>query len=435
MAAYVANNILFDTNSGNHAVAPTPALGELIIVIVAHTGSVATPTVSDNNADGKGSYTLISPACVKATSADAMFVFVRNALIGSATATTITAVQGTTTGGGIVAFRVSGMWRTGARAIRQVAVQQNQGAGTPAPVLTQAALTTNMLIGAVFNATSPATMTARTSFTERNDVGYATPTTGLETITRDTGETGTTQTWGSASGSAFCSIMVELDATVRFPEFATVANGDSFTRADEHPVAGNWMKFAGTGLSDGMFLTSNQLVTDGLGFCGSLWRREEYYQVEAFVKIATQNNVVGKMLKFMLQHHTQGAFPPLDGTAPSQDGYQLSVDENNTDEWLLTRIDNGTQTPIRNITALAIASGDQMGAENVNGDIAFYKKAGAGAWAFVGAATDTTYKRGWVGIVCGTNDILFDDFGIGGQVVPKAQAVIARQAIGMAGSR
>jgi hypothetical protein len=56
-------------------------------------------------------------------------------------------------------------------------------------------------------------MTPRASFTERSDGGYATPAAGLETMSRDSGETGTTQTWGSASASAYCSLVLELDTT------------------------------------------------------------------------------------------------------------------------------------------------------------------------------------------------------------------------------
>jgi hypothetical protein len=86
-------------------------------------------------------------------------------------------------------------------------------AATPTCVLNSAALTTNALIGAVFNGTNPATMTPRASWTERADVGYATPTSGLEVMSRDSGETATSIAWGGTSASAFCASVFELDIT------------------------------------------------------------------------------------------------------------------------------------------------------------------------------------------------------------------------------
>src|SRR5262249_36569936 len=84
---------------------------------------------------------------------------------------------------------------------------------TPAPVFGASALTGNVTLGAVFNANNPAAMTPPTSWTEQNDTGYNTPTTGQEYVSRDSGFTGTTITWGNASGSAFSAITVELDTT------------------------------------------------------------------------------------------------------------------------------------------------------------------------------------------------------------------------------
>jgi hypothetical protein len=56
-------------------------------------------------------------------------------------------------------------------------------------------------------------MTTVTNWTERQDVGFANDTNGLEVITRDSGFTGTTMTWGSSSASRFASMIIELDTT------------------------------------------------------------------------------------------------------------------------------------------------------------------------------------------------------------------------------
>lgn len=206
----------FDTNSGTHTVTATPAVDDLIIIIAANSGNVLTTAPTDNQG---GLYVQIN-TCVKASSADTMKAWVRTTKIASATSTVFTHAIGTSTGGGIAVMKATGVARTGLSAIRQSAVQTNQAAaGTPTPVFAGAALTGNAVIGAVFNATSPATMTPRASpaYTERFDVGYATPTTGLEVMSIDSGETGTSIAWGGTSASAFCSLVLEIDNSAATP--------------------------------------------------------------------------------------------------------------------------------------------------------------------------------------------------------------------------
>jgi len=203
----------FNTTSGTHTVVATPTFGDLIVIVAANTGNTSAAAPTDNNADGLGTYTQVN-TCVKATSADTMKMWIRNNLIGSATSTTFSHAVGTSTGGGLGVFRISGLARTGLNAVRQSAVQSNQAsAGTPTPVLGVAALTGNALIGAVFNATNAATMTPRASWSERFDIGWASPTAGVETMTRDSGETASSIAWGGTSASAFCSIVAELDCS------------------------------------------------------------------------------------------------------------------------------------------------------------------------------------------------------------------------------
>jgi hypothetical protein len=217
MANFVASGITFNTTNGSKTVTLTPALGTLIVIITAHTGNTSSTAPTDNNSDGKGAYTQVSAcAAVKATSADQMRVWIRNSFIDSATSTIFTHGPGTTSGGGLCVITVSGMGRSGAAAARQGSKQDNQAlGGTPTPVLGAAALTDNMMVGAVFNATSPAGMTPRSSpaYSEKHDVGYSTPTTGIEVMTLDAGETASSIAWGGTSASAFCSTILELDSS------------------------------------------------------------------------------------------------------------------------------------------------------------------------------------------------------------------------------
>jgi hypothetical protein len=230
MAAITSAGLTFNTTAGNKTVVATPAAGDLIVVIAAHSGrtTAQAPVITDNNSGGGGTYTNCTAlASTKATSADSMWVFVRAALIGSATSTTFTDTIASDSGGGLEVFRISGMSICGQGAIRGGGIQSNQALGTtPTPVLlrrtgaayatTQAALTANALISAVFNATNPAGTTPRSSpaWTGSGNGGYITPTSGLRTAFINSGETASSLAWGGTSATAFCSVAIELDISV-----------------------------------------------------------------------------------------------------------------------------------------------------------------------------------------------------------------------------
>ncbi len=199
------------SGSVDRTVTITTLANDLLLVFAQTSGNTNTAaTCSDNQG---GTYTQIDFAANSASANTATW-FVRNSLVGTGASTIITVVTGSNTAGEIVAVAMAGMSRTGLAAIRSKGKQVNQAAGTPAPVLSQAALTGNPTIGAVFNASTPAGMTTPTGWTERQDVGQSTPSTGIEVVTRDSGFTGTTVTWGSASATAYASAIVELDSSL-----------------------------------------------------------------------------------------------------------------------------------------------------------------------------------------------------------------------------
>lgn len=217
MATFGQAGNSFTTTNGTKTVTITPAVGDLVIIITCHTGNTAATAPTDNNSDGLGTYTQITAAAaVKATSADQLRVFVRNAFIGSATSTIFTHAPGTTSGGGLRVVCVQGMpsGRVGSTAVRQAGKQDNQAAATPAPAFSGSADTSNFIISTVFNATNPSGMTVPGSYTNMGgDAGYSSPDAGRRDAYRASGETGTTITWGSASASAFCSMCLELDTS------------------------------------------------------------------------------------------------------------------------------------------------------------------------------------------------------------------------------
>lgn len=191
----------------------TPTSGDLLVAFALVTTTADAGAMTDSLGGG---WTQITTA-VKNGSADKLWCFIRTSFSdGSALTVTMDVTGDNGTGCIIFVVRVSGMSRTGASAALQSAVQSNQAAAsTPAPVFGASALTGNVTLGFVGNATNPAGMTPPTSWTELvADVGYATPTTGGEYVTRDSGFTGTTITWGSTSASAFGDIIVELDTSV-----------------------------------------------------------------------------------------------------------------------------------------------------------------------------------------------------------------------------
>lgn len=201
-------------NTPNISGSFTPAVGDLLICFVVGSESVTNNPTFISSIAGNSFIQFVK--ATYRTSLDTLYGFVANQLIitGEAIAQTVTYNPADTASGSCISVvAVSGMSRIGLNAIRQFAIQENQAAGTPAPVFSQAALTANAVLGAIGNNTNPATMTVPAGWTENGDLGYITPTTGLEHVSLNSGFTGTTVTWGSASGSTFASIIVELNTS------------------------------------------------------------------------------------------------------------------------------------------------------------------------------------------------------------------------------
>lgn len=209
----------WNTTAGNKTVTTTPAVNDLIVIVAAASGTseanAATTAVTDNNSSG--TYVKVCDSLNAAAGASPRIsVWVRTALIGSATSTVFTATQASSSGGGLRVFAVVGMSRTGLEAVRAAAAAFNaSGATTPAVTLWTPALTGNALIAGLVNSSSPAAVTPPTSFTEdpTPDLGYSTPTTGIETARVNSGITAATITWGSTSATAWRAVVVELDTS------------------------------------------------------------------------------------------------------------------------------------------------------------------------------------------------------------------------------
>lgn len=213
-------------NTPNASGAFSPASGDLLVVFVTKEASaLSSPMASADltSSVAPTGFTLIRNEGHR-TSTCHVGVFVADALTVNTTSRAVTIASGADPGAGsnIAVYTVSGMSNVGAAAVRQSGGQTNQAAATPAPAFGVAALTTNPVLGCIYNGTNPAGLTPPGSWTEsaRADTGYTTgQVSGIETCYRDSGETGTTITWGGASATLFASVIVELDASVPIPDY------------------------------------------------------------------------------------------------------------------------------------------------------------------------------------------------------------------------
>lgn len=220
----------------------TPAVSDLLVIVVATSASVE-PAAAGAVTDNQGGTYYKANYSLRSGSFSSQYVFVRNQLVASAVGhiATFTCTGDAATGAVILAYRVSGITRTGSNAVRQTAIQSNQAAaGTPAPAFAIAALTGNPCIGMVGSAANPTAVTPPSGWTEPSspafDTGYASPTAGAQACHIDSGFTGTTVTWGSTSGGAFGDIIIELDAS------AVVVGGRQAIRVKRQAVqrASTW---------------------------------------------------------------------------------------------------------------------------------------------------------------------------------------------------
>lgn len=260
----------------------TPAADDLLVVFVAATDTAAAGTL-------ESSVTALTFSKVghalKNSSVDRLYCFVADRMATAELQTvTFKCTGDAATGAVIVVARVSGLTKCGLAAIRQSAKQDNQAGGAaPAPAFSGAAQTGNPTLGAVINAANPAGMTAPASWTELNDTGYASPTTGLEYVHRNSGFTGTTITWGSSSASAFGSFIIELDTAAGATAgdvdktFLTVAGVDNPAGA----VDKTFLTVAGVdnpyGAVDKTWLTIAHSIQ--LGVFPSLWYDSDVFGV------------------------------------------------------------------------------------------------------------------------------------------------------------
>ncbi len=229
----------WNTTAGNKTVVATPAVNDLIVVIhgISNWASGDDSTITDNNTDGNGVYTKIgaSPLSTGGGTAGALWISIRNSLVGSGTSTTFTATNSGDTGGGLTVMRFSGMTKTGATAAKQNVGESTQTENPPSITFGAVTLTANPIVLGVFGEDNPPALTPPTGFTEAVDTGWTIPTSGIEVCWDDSGNVATSYSWSGGALTDHNEVGVELDTSTaalitRNVTEPSISVSDSFTK-------------------------------------------------------------------------------------------------------------------------------------------------------------------------------------------------------------
>ena len=192
----------------------TPTEGDLLVIVAGITASTVSPTAT---ASANGiTFTLITTGGWS-SAAHTQAIFVADQLVGaspSSMTVTVDCTGDAGSGANVAVLGVAGMSRTGTSAVLQSTANTNAVTTGAAYTLTfgAATLSTNVVIGGLANNSNPAGITQPSGFTEVYDLGYATPSAGLEVAYDLTGGY-TSFTWGSTSGTIGTANAIELDTS------------------------------------------------------------------------------------------------------------------------------------------------------------------------------------------------------------------------------
>lgn len=221
---YDAATLSTTTNASVYTSASfTPAVGDLLVVSVIAAGTVTDPATLTGSGNGVTTFTQVDRATFN--SAHSTYIFVADAL---ATGTASMTVEFDCTGDAatgciIMVCGVVGMSKTGADAIRQFCLEDDQPGGTqPQFVFPGACLTGNVTVYALGEISTGGILTP-TNWTEGDEASFSSPTCGGGYGYRASGFTGTTVDW-PGNETAHGGVFVELD---------TSSSGGT-----EHPVSG-----------------------------------------------------------------------------------------------------------------------------------------------------------------------------------------------------
>lgn len=214
MAAVTSLGNTWNTTAGNKTVTATPAVGDLIVVVHGMSGQAGADdsVITDDNSGGTYTKYNAAPLSSGGGTQGALWISVRDSLIASATSTIFTATNSGDTGGGLTVLKVTGMTYAGAQAVRQVTGESSQTENPPSIDFSTNTLTGNPIILGCFAEDNPAGITPPTGFTEHTDTGWATPTSGVEVCSVDSGQTSSSYGWTGGAATDHNEVGIELHA-------------------------------------------------------------------------------------------------------------------------------------------------------------------------------------------------------------------------------
>ena len=204
------------SGTGDRSATFSPAANTLLVAFASVSGNTQTaPTMTDNQG---GTYTLVGQAYWSGGSNN-MFAFVRDSLVATKISTKLTLDTDTNTAGEIEILAFTGMTKTGAAAVRQIYGAGNQTPMTePTVFFTSNVNSSDPTITAVASAdVSGLGSVPATGWSERKDTYQSSPTTGLETATKDSGFSGSTITYAATTDTSYAVMGIELDTSTGSP--------------------------------------------------------------------------------------------------------------------------------------------------------------------------------------------------------------------------
>lgn len=269
------------SGTGNRTHSVTPAVGDLLIVIVGvANNSQTTPTVTD---DQGGRYDLVGEAHCTISTIFTLTAHVRRKLVTTASSHTITADTGANDAGVVSSIRCTNMVRTGASAIRQKASASNGASGSAAETTYPSSpMGENSHVFAVLSAGGA--ITAPTGYTEEIDAAQTTPTLNLEVARLVSGKSLLTTTGGTASmATNWCAIALELDtsATVvkRRTGATTAATTGTTDRTHVATVEEHDLLIASCAMANVTWGSTNPVSANCTDSAGGTWTLLNYQHV------------------------------------------------------------------------------------------------------------------------------------------------------------
>lgn len=272
MATTVTNRVVTGSTANGTAYvsgAITPPAGSLLVVIAHATGSVAADTTCTGSANGI-TFTRVG-TLIHTLAGSVSAVFVADQFVPASPVSmtvTFSCTSNAATGAFVAVSSVAGMFKTGAAAVKQLGLAADIASSQPwTATFATAPDTNNPIIGFIGHG-GGAAVTPPTGFTEQAEpTDQATPVSGFEYCSVDSGQTATSYTWtsslGSPAGNKRANVgLIEFDTAGLAPSAPT-----SVTAVAAYASASvSWT----AAVANGSALTGNTVTSSPGGFTATV---------------------------------------------------------------------------------------------------------------------------------------------------------------------